>query len=1409
MNRTAVGSSALGSLLIISIFLRGLFPGLAVTPDAPRAAAEFATPGAGATPSEPSADLPADGPWKAAQSFFAGWKGSPCAEAPRSTSADGDWCIPPDVTARAVIAIAPDPVRTHLSLTFDRRLESLQVAAQDSGYIMDRYWLPWRVQPKTDRKDTSDSNDAKAGALEEARAAQPGLVLFRQNTPDANEPQVIFVFLVADTATTGIDGTQFRNAVKDLDAMCGAAQCGPDKTVRVIGPSSSGSLSSLAHLLDAFLDRPFTVYSGSVSSLCAMADQRLLPDLITRESDAKEKKLAHDWLLRCGKNPDTYTQLPNRTFKTFVHDTESAVDLFVNKFYPNQKAYPDQDTKVQPNKESALDLLVQTFNPPVDCRDHPPIAMLSEAATTFGSAVQNTGVAKEKSKDKGLGAEKPATDSSSRPSKPSCVATYVYPREIASLRNAGRAATGNTTTSGSTTATATPGQLPLDLTDRTNSNDAPPDFSIVQSPLSKEAVLMNLAAGMRRERYQYIGISGTNILDVLFLTSFLRTACPDSRLFVLNADLMFERELDNSPYIGMVALTTYPLIEGLHSLEGLDSQSNDSKSNDSQSNDTQAPQAQSPWHPPFADAYEEGEYHAALATFKELLGKSLPAPTDRLATHREKPLWMTVVGTGGYWPIRLLDNAGYQPRVTLARDDLSGAWVALLVLISAIAALQIGVLLTASPFASRFRDFALVSAAPRQRLFYIQVACATVALALSLLLLPAWWHAETMTMILAKVIGTLALIAIVCTAILLGVLYLYRWQWTQRLGAIGRDAPTTTRTTVKSLLIQLLPSVCVWALAGGFFYLWWRLLGPDPNDGDSLYAYFFAYRAVHMGSGVSPLTPLFPLLIAVYAWACFEIWRLRFNDDLRPRLTPDGFRQDASNRPRPGQLTERSIADSINRYLLKSRYRLQVMVVFAIWLAFLHPRNPFQIFERTSFSILYGVLFSLVVFLMLSSGFRMAQIWIEVRRLLVEIDRRPIRAAFSRFKSMGWSFWRQGGEDAEWAQMVRSLEAIAQLESGGRPRESGLPTITYFRERIESLLAKTEGVQTQLAKGATPSEVEDELTHVDRGIETVQQTLASGDGNLFLRAAIDDARTCVQSSVDFVNTFADLERRGKSVPDRALLKRHVGALPARLQTALDVLELEKASKQAQDSVECISRVWLSLQRHRPRLPALESLREYARPPQVVSCAKGVALENIARVSRFYKVETRFCKLQHSLAEVLGKAWKVVESRQAKETSTLADPEERHELEEKDPGKLSPEARQLNVLEEFIALRYLSFIRGVLVHLRHVMIFLALSFSLSLISLNIYSFEPHQSLIWSFTLIFMVTGGMVVGVLVQLHRDPILSRVTGTTANALDLHFYLRLVAFGGVPLLTLLATHYPSIGRYLVGFLQPSLEALK
>jgi hypothetical protein len=67
----------------------------------------------------------------------------------------------------------------------------------------------------------------------------------------------------------------------------------------------------------------------------------------------------------------------------------------------------------------------------------------------------------------------------------------------------------------------------------------------------------------------------------------------------------------------------------------------------------------------------------------------------------------------------------------------------------------------------------------------------------------------------------------------------------------------------------------------------------------------------------------------------------------------------------------------------------------------------------------------------------------------------------------------------------------------------------------------------------------------------------------------------------------------------------------------------------------------------------------------------------------------------------------------------------------------------------------------------------------------------------------------VTVLMQVHRNPILSRITGTKPNELGFMFYARIVALGIGPLLTLLATYFPSISRSLLSFLQPGLEALK
>ena len=70
---------------------------------------------------------------------------------------EGDW---PSARKRlehsvdeALIVTIPDPLRTHLSIAFDRQLEAIMLAAQDSGYAFDRFWLPWRIETAAESAD--------------------------------------------------------------------------------------------------------------------------------------------------------------------------------------------------------------------------------------------------------------------------------------------------------------------------------------------------------------------------------------------------------------------------------------------------------------------------------------------------------------------------------------------------------------------------------------------------------------------------------------------------------------------------------------------------------------------------------------------------------------------------------------------------------------------------------------------------------------------------------------------------------------------------------------------------------------------------------------------------------------------------------------------------------------------------------------------------------------------------------------------------------------------------------------------------------------------------------------------------------------------------------------------------------
>jgi hypothetical protein len=184
-----------------------------------------------------------------------------------------------------LIAILPDPVHTHLALYFDRSIEALQQAAQRRGYVFDSAILPWDRTPPPDNSDP----DKRRIALEERKLTEskPGLLIFRAPSPKNSEtpPTVpdtsekptgpLFVLVVSETPTSGINREQFRSALFSLNSKSwGQAETFRTAPLRVLGPTFSGSLPSLYNELEAagktFNPARTFIYSGSVTALASI-----------------------------------------------------------------------------------------------------------------------------------------------------------------------------------------------------------------------------------------------------------------------------------------------------------------------------------------------------------------------------------------------------------------------------------------------------------------------------------------------------------------------------------------------------------------------------------------------------------------------------------------------------------------------------------------------------------------------------------------------------------------------------------------------------------------------------------------------------------------------------------------------------------------------------------------------------------------------------------------------------------------------------------------------------------------------------------------------------------------------------------------------------------------------------------
>jgi hypothetical protein len=173
----------------------------------------------------------------------------------------------------SIVATVADPSHTHMALFFDEQTEAIERSLQERGWDFAEQWLPWI--------DRFDGNEPVIGArrcqrrLQREQEELPGVLVFRAAPgPNPNKDEkhfpkrVLFVFLVPETVTGGINGPAFYAAMH----LAGVLSKGSNG-IGLLAPSFSGSFAGLSVLIREM--KPWEsapaisspVYSGTVANL--------------------------------------------------------------------------------------------------------------------------------------------------------------------------------------------------------------------------------------------------------------------------------------------------------------------------------------------------------------------------------------------------------------------------------------------------------------------------------------------------------------------------------------------------------------------------------------------------------------------------------------------------------------------------------------------------------------------------------------------------------------------------------------------------------------------------------------------------------------------------------------------------------------------------------------------------------------------------------------------------------------------------------------------------------------------------------------------------------------------------------------------------------------------------------------
>jgi hypothetical protein len=128
---------------------------------------------------------------------------------------------------------------------------------------------------------------------------------------------------------------------------------------------------------------------------------------------------------------------------------------------------------------------------------------------------------------------------------------------------------------------------------------------------------------------------------------------------------------------------------------------------------------------------------------------------------------------------------------------------------------------------------------------------------------------------------------------------------------------------------------------------------------------------------------------------------------------------------------------------------------------------------------------------------------------------------------------------------------------------------------------------------------------------------------------------------------------------------------------------------------------------------------------------------------------------------------------------------------------------------FVAMHYSSFILYGIRQIQNLIWFVSIGFALLVLSTTSYASQAPQVIGRGLIIIFCVIAFTLWRVLSGMERNVILSKLAGTKEGQLNAEFYVKFLGYGGLPVLGLLASEFPSVSNFLFSWVEPTLEAFR